>query len=380
MNSNSLIPVNTPLLDGNELRYLQACIESGWISSDGPFVRQFEERMAARVNRKHGIAVCNGSMALDAAISALGIQEGDEVIMPTFTIISCAAAVVRAGAKPVLIDSDPLTWNMDVSRLEERITPRTKAIMVVHIYGLPVDMAPVMQLAKKYGLQVIEDAAQMHGQTYGKSPCGSFGALSTFSFYPNKHVTTGEGGMIVTDDDDLAERCRSLRNLCFQPQRRFVHEELGWNMRMTNFQAALGLAQLERLDEFVDRKRRMGRRYMELLSGIPGLDLALPTTAYAENIYWIFGLILKEDVPFDAEEMMRRLAERGIGTRPFFWPMHEQPVFRKMGLFHGERYPVAERLARRGFYIPSGLALTDAEMSRVAEGVRHCMRAGRQLV
>lgn len=380
MNSNDAIPVNVPLLDGNELRYLQECIESGWISSDGPFVRQFEERMAARVNRKHGIAVCNGSMALDAAIAALGIQEGDEVIMPTFTIISCAAAVVRAGAKPVLVDSDPLTWNMDVSRLEERITPRTKAIMVVHIYGLPVDMAPVMALARKYGLKVIEDAAQMHGQTYGQSPCGSFGDLSTFSFYPNKHVTTGEGGMIVTDDDDLAERCRSLRNLCFQPQRRFVHEELGWNLRMTNLQAALGLAQLERLDEFVDRKRRMGRRYMQLLSKLPGLELALPQTAYAENIYWIFGLILKEEVPFDADMMMRRLAELGIGTRPFFWPMHEQPVFQKMGLFHGERYPVAERLARRGFYIPSGLALTDAEMTRVAEGVGKSMRAGRQLV
>lgn len=380
MNTNDAIPVNVPLLDGNELRYLQECIESGWISSDGPFVRQFEERMAARVNRKHGIAVCNGSMALDAAIAALGLQEGDEVLMPTFTIISCAAAVVRAGAKPVLVDSDPETWNMDVSRLEERITPRTKAIMVVHIYGLPVDMAPVMALAEAYGLQVIEDAAQMHGQTYGQSPCGSFGALSTFSFYPNKHVTTGEGGMIVTDDDDLAERCRSLRNLCFQPSRRFVHEELGWNLRMTNLQAALGLAQLERLDEFIDRKRRMGRRYTQLLSGIPGLELALPSTPYAENIYWIFGLILKDELPFDAQVMMRRLAERGIGTRPFFWPMHEQPVFRKMGLFHGERYPVAERLARRGFYIPSGLALTDAQMTSVAESVKLCMRAGRQLV
>lgn len=379
MNPEHVIPVNTPLLDGNELRYLQACIETGWISSDGPFVRQFEERMATRVNRKHGIAVCNGSMALDAALAALGLQEGDEVIMPTFTIISCAAAVVRAGAKPVLVDSDPLTWNMDVSRIEERITPRTKAIMVVHIYGLPVDMEPVMELARQYRLHVIEDAAQMHGQTYKQAPCGSFGSLSTFSFYPNKHVTTGEGGMIVTDDDELAERCRSLRNLCFQPQRRFVHEELGWNLRMTNLQAALGLAQLERLDEFVDRKREMGRRYMQLLSKMPGLELALPSTAYAENIYWIFGLILKEEVPVDAEGMMRRLADLGIGTRPFFWPMHEQPVFRKMGLFHGERYPVAERLARRGFYIPSGLALTDAQMQRVAEGVGKCMRVGRSL-
>lgn len=370
------IPVNTPLLDGNEGRYLQACIESGWISSDGPFVREFEARMAARVNRRHGIAVCNGSMALDAAIAALGIQPGDEVIMPTFTIISCAAAVVRAGAKPVLVDSDPRTWNMDVSRIEERITPRTKALMVVHIYGLPVDMAPVLELAKRYGLFVIEDAAQMHGQTYRQAPCGSFGTLSTFSFYPNKHITTGEGGMIVTDDDDLAERLRSLRNLCFQPPRRFVHEELGWNLRMTNLQAALGLAQLERLDEFVARKRQMGRMYTRLLSGVPGLELPLAATADAENIYWVYGLVLDETVAGDADAMMKRLEAQGIGTRPFFWPMHEQPVFRKMGLFAGERYPVAERLARRGFYVPSGLALTPAEIERVADEVRRCMTVG----
>lgn len=371
------IPVNTPLLDGNEGRYLQACITSGWISSDGPFVKQFEEQMAARVNRKHGIAVCNGSMALDAAIAALGIQAGDEVIMPTFTIISCAAAVVRAGATPVLVDSDPRTWNMDVARIEERITPRTKALMVVHLYGLPVDMAPVLELAQRYRLFVIEDAAQMHGQTYGQSPCGSFGTLSTFSFYPNKHVTTGEGGMILTDDDDLAERLRSLRNLCFQPSRRFVHEELGWNLRMTNLQAALGLAQLERLDAFIARKRHMGRTYTRLLSGVPGLELPLPATAYADNIYWVYGLVLGEEVPSDAEGMMRQLEERGIGTRPFFWPMHEQPVFRRMGLFEGEHYPVAERLARRGFYIPSGLALTETQMQLVSEGVQQCMSRGR---
>lgn len=367
------VPVNEPLLDGNEKQYLIECIETGWISSEGPFITQFEQGLAARVGRRHGVAVANGSVALDAAIAALGIGEGDEVIMPTFTIISCAAAVVRAGAKPILVDSDPITWNMDVAQIEAKISERTKAIMVVHIYGLPVDMDPIMQLAKRYGLRVIEDAAEMHGQTYNDRPCGSFGDISTFSFYPNKHITTGEGGMIVTDDDALAEKCRSLRNLCFQPPRRFVHSELGWNLRMSNLQAALGVAQLERLDQFVVRKRHMGQRYTELLKGIPGVQLPLGQTNYADNIYWVYGLILSEDVPFDAEEAMNRLKAYGIGCRPFFWCMHEQPVFHAMGWYENESYPVAERMARRGFYLPSGLALTDEQMDQVAFAVRRVM-------
>ena len=368
------IPVNEPLLNGNEKRYLNECIDTGWISSEGPFIKQFEAQFAARMGRKYGVAVCNGSVALDAAVVALDIKRGDEVILPTFTIISCAAAIVRAGATPVVVDSDPITWNMDVSQIEANITPQTKAIMVVHIYGLPVDMQPLLELAKKYGLAIIEDAAEMHGQTYRGQPCGSFGELSAFSFYPNKHVTTGEGGMILTDDAQLAERCHSLRNLCFQPQQRFVHDELGWNFRMTNLQAALGVAQLERLDEFVARKRRMGRSYTELLNGTPGLQLPLPQTDYAENIYWVFGVVLDDAVPFDAKEAMRRLGDLKIGTRPFFWPMHEQPVFRKMGLFKGAACPVAERLARRGFYLPSGVALTDEQIERVAAVVEEVVR------
>jgi perosamine synthetase len=367
---NKPIPVNEPLLDGNEKRYLNECIDTGWISSEGPFVKQFEERFAAQVHRKYGIAVSNGTVALEAAVVALGLGKGDEVIMPTFTIISCAAAIVRAGAVPVLVDSDPETWNMNVNQIESKITPRTKAIMVVHIYGLPVDMDPVSALADKYDLKIIEDAAEMHGQIYKGRPCGSFGDISIFSFYPNKHITTGEGGMIVTDDAGLAEKCRSLRNLCFQPHKRFLHEELGFNFRLTNLQAALGLAQLERLDEFVERKRRMGRKYNELLADVVQLELPLQHTDYAENIYWVYGIVLKDQVPFDANEVMSRLADHKIGTRPFFWPMHEQPVFHKMGLFIGERYPVAERIARRGFYIPSGLALTDGQIDSVAERLR----------
>jgi perosamine synthetase len=349
-------------------------VRSGWISSEGPYVARFEECLAARVGRRHGIAVANGSVALEVAVAALGLGNGDEVIMPAFTIISCAAALVRAGAVPILVDCDPLTWNMDPNIVRTRITPRTRAIMVVHIYGLPTDMDPLLALAREQGLKVIEDAAEMHGQTYRQRPCGSFGDISTFSFYPNKHITTGEGGMLVTDDAQLANRCRDLRNLCFKPERRFVHDELGWNFRMSNLQAALGVAQLERLDEFVDRKRRMGRAYTAGFADIPGLQLPLAQTAYAENIYWVYGLVLDDCVVFDAEGAMNRLGQMGVGTRPFFWPMHEQPVFRKMGLFAGERCPVAERIARRGFYIPSGLGLSPGQQESVIACVRNLMR------
>lgn len=371
----SFIPVNEPLLDGNEKRYLAECIDTGWISSEGPFIKRFEEEFAAGVGRKHGIAVANGTAAIDAAVEALGLVPGDEVILPAFTIISCIGQMVRAGLVPVLVDSDPLTWNMDVGQIEAKITPRTRAIMAVHIYGLPVDMDPLLDIAQRHGLKVIEDAAEMHGQTYKGRPCGSFGDISVFSFYPNKHITTGEGGMIVTNDDHLAAECRSLRNLCFQPQKRFVHERLGWNLRMTNLQAALGVAQLERLAEFVQRKRAMGAAYQTGLAGIAGLQLPLPKTTYGENIYWVFGLVLDAGVPFDAEEAMARLAKMGVGTRPFFWPMHEQPVFQNMGLFAGERYPVAENMARRGFYVPSGLGLTAEQQETVIACVRKLMEA-----
>jgi perosamine synthetase len=372
--SAPFIPVNEPLLDGNEKKYLNECIDSGWISSEGPFVAEFESRFAARVGRKYGVAVTNGSVALDAAVAALRLGPGDEVVMPTFTIISCAAAVVRAGATPVLVDCDPRTWNMNVEQVRSRISPRTRAIMVVHLYGLPVDMDPLLKLASTHGLAIIEDAAEMHGQTYKGRPCGSFGELSTFSFYPNKHVTTGEGGMVVTDDAQLADRCRSLRNLCFVPQRRFVHEELGWNFRMTNLQAALGLAQLERLDEFLKRKRAMGARYLELLGDLSTIETAPAQTDYASSVFWVFGLVLADEIGFDAAEAMSRLARAGVGTRPFFWPMHEQPVFKRMGLFREDRHPVAERIARRGLYLPSGLAMTTAQVEAAAAALRRILQ------
>jgi len=369
-----MIPVNEPVFGDREKKLLKDCIDTGWISSEGPFVKKFEMEFAAKVGRKYGVAVSNGSAALDTAVAALEVGQGDEIILPTFTIISCAASIIRNGATPVLVDSDPDTWNMEVSQIEEKITENTRAIMIVHIYGLPVDIDPVLALAKKYGLKIIEDSAEMLGQTYKGRPCGSFGDISTFSFYANKIVTTGEGGMIVVNDDELADRCRSLRNLCFKPEKRFLHEALGWNFRMTNLQAAVGLAQLERLDNSIQRKRRNGEKITELLAGIPGIKLPVPHTNYAENIYWIYGILLSEDVMPDAEQIMFNLKNKRIGTRPFFWPMHEQPVFKKMGLFAGESYPVAENLARKGFYIPSGLALTTEQIHTVADALKEVLR------
>ena len=359
------IPVNEPLLDGNEKKYLCECIDTGWISSEGPFVKEFEQKMSQTAGRKYGIAVTNGTTALEIAVQALGISQGDEVIMPTFTIISCAMAVTKVGAIPVLIDSDIENWNMKVSEIEQKITARTKAIMLVHLYGLPAEVDEILELANKYHLKVIEDAAEMHGQTYIGRPCGSFGDISIFSFYPNKHITTGEGGMIVTDNKDLAARCCYLRNLCFKNDVRYVHEEISDNYRFTNLQAAVGLAQLERLDEFIIRKRKMGKYYTEALKDVKGLRLPIEKTSYAENIYWVFGIVLEENISLTNREVVQRLAEEGIGSRTFFWCMHEQPVYINDGYFKEEKYKNAEYLARKGFYIPSGLALTEKQMDEV---------------
>jgi len=365
---NSFIPVNEPLIGSEERELVLQCLDTGWISSEGPFVKEFEEKFSERVGRKFGIACANGSAALDIAVSALRIQPGDEVIIPSFTIISCALSVVRAGAVPVFVDADPETWNLDVSQVEAAITSRTVAIMAVHIYGLPVDMDPLVDIANRHGLAVIEDAAELIGGLYKGRPIGSFGHISTFSFYPNKHITTGEGGMVVTDDPDLAERCSSLRNLCFKRDRRFVHDELGWNYRMTNIQAAIGLGQLKRIDQSLARKRQIGLKYRQLLAGINGLKLPPSVTPYADNLFWVFALEL-EDKSMDAASFCKRLAQLGIGTRPFFYPLHLQPAL--AGLFRMPfDAPVAERIASQGFYIPSGLALRNQQIEIVADTLK----------
>jgi perosamine synthetase len=375
------IPVNEPLLGRQEIDYVTECLRTGWISSAGRFIEQFEERWAHYCGRKYGIAVSNGTTALQLAVDALDLQPGEEVILPTFTIISCAAAVVHAGGIPVLVDSEPRTWCMDVRQVAERLTPRTRAIMPVHIYGHPVDMDPLLDIAEKHHLAIIEDAAEVHGAEYltgraGPSPrwrrCGSFGALSCFSFYGNKLITTGEGGMVLTDDTDLAETIRSLRNLCFQPQRRFYHERLGYNFRLTNIQAALGLGQVERMEQIVARKRWMGQEYTRRLNNIDALQLPVEES-WARNVYWMYGIVLAEETGLDAAWFAQRLREKGVETRPFFLGMHEQPVFHQRSLFLDERYPVAERLARQGLYLPSGLALNEGQLEHVCQAVREVL-------
>lgn len=368
-----MIPVNEPVIGDKEIEYVTDALRTGWISSAGRYLDAFEKGWAEYCGRKHGVAVANGTVALQAAVRALKLKPGAEVIMPTFTIVSCASAVTEEGGIPVLVDADPDTWCMDVSQIEAKITSRTRAIMPVHIYGHPVDMKPVLEIAQRHGLAVIEDAAEAHGAEYrmdgATRRCGSFGDMSTFSFYANKLVTTGEGGMVVTDDDKLATRLRDLRNLCFQPSRRFYHEEIGFQFRLTNVQAAIGLAQLERMDKIVERKRWMGQRYTAQLQGVRGIQL--PTEReWARSVYWMYGFVLDPTTGFDAVQMAAKLKGLGVETRPFFLGMHEQPAFHEMGLFRGEQYPVAQRITRQGLYLPSGLALTEAQLRDSAAAVK----------
>lgn len=371
-----MIPVNEPLFGPEEENLVLEALRSGWISSTGPFVERFEAEWAERCDRRTGVAVANGTVALQLAVAASGLPKGSEIIMPTFTIVSCALAAIYNGCKPVFVDSDRDTWCMDVSLVEERITSRTAAVMPVHIYGHPVEMDPLLDLAAKKGLTVIEDAAEAHGAEYltersGVSrwrPCGSFGDVSTFSFYANKLVTTGEGGMVLTDREDIAAKAVSLRNLGFSADRRFLHREAAFNFRFTNLQAAIGVAQLTRFAQVVQKKRAIARTYLALLDDIPGLILPVERP-WARSVYWMFGVVLDKAVPFDATELAARLRRLGVDTRPFFLGMHEQPLFQESSKVRGS-FPVAERLARRGLYIPSGLTLSDEQISYVAHSVR----------
>lgn len=369
-----MIPVNEPELGSTETEYVLDCLDSGWISSSGKYIEAFETRWAAFCQMPYGVAVCNGTVALEAALAVLGLEPGDEVILPTFTIISCALAIVRQGCVPRLVDCDPDTWCMDVGRVEEQITSRTRAIMPVHIYGHPVEMGPLCDLAKRHGLKIVEDAAEAHGAEYRGGKCGSFGDLSCFSFYANKIVTTGEGGMVLARTPQDFEKLRSHRNLCFRPERRFYHTELGNNYRLTNLQAAIGLAQIESIEKKLRQKQWMAAGYIERLSGIEWLQLPVEKP-WAKNVYWMFGIVLGEESGLDAEELARRLRARGVETRPFFVGMHEQPVFHQRGLFNGERHPVAERLSRQGLYLPSGLTITESQIDQVSEAIRDILGA-----
>lgn len=368
-----LYPVNQPLLDGNEKRYLVECIDTGWLSSEGPFVERFEEKFSEFCDCKYGIAVANGTAALEVALFAAGLHPGDEVIMPSFTIISCAIACIRLGLTPVLVDIDPETWTMDVQQIEDKITNRTRAIMPVHIYGHPVDMDPVFSLAAKYGLKIVEDAAEVQGAEYLSVQrnntwlkCGSMSDVATTSFYANKIITTGEGGMVLTNDAGIAARARSFRNLCFKVEPRFLHTELGYNFRMTNIQAAVGLAQVEQIERFIGIKRRIGEYYRHKFSTVEGLRF-MPEKKWARSVYWMYSIELDPAKGITAKEMMSRLKERNVGTRPFFMGLHCQPALHDLGLFKDENYPNTDHAYKWGLYLPSGMTLTEELVDEVVE-------------
>jgi perosamine synthetase len=366
------IPVCEPLLDGNEERYLLQTVRTSWISSAGSFVPEFEALFAEKVGARYGVACSSGATALQLALETLGIGPGDEVVVPTFTMIASANAVAYAGAAPVLIDSEPETFNLDVAQLEAKLTSRTKAVMPVHVYGHPVDLDRVLELATARGIHVLSDAAEAHGAEYKAAQIGGLGDLAAYSFYANKIITTGEGGMITTNRGELAERARALRGHAFDARRHFWHEHLGHNFRMTNMQAAIGLAQTERFDELVGRRRRNAELYSEALAGIRGLTLPREQP-WARSVFWMYAVLVEPEFGVSRDTVCVELAARGIETRTFFIPVHRQPVYRELG---GERFPVAEMLSERGLYLPSAPTLTEAEIDYIGGALRE-IQAGR---
>ena len=364
------IPVNEPLLGKEELANVIDCVRTGWISSKGEYINKFETEFAAACGVKYGVSATNGTTALHLALAALGIEKGDEVILPTFTMIATVYAVMYTGAKPVLVDSETRTWNMDVKQLEKKITKRTKVILPVHIYGHPVDMDPVRKLAKKYGIYIVEDAAEVHGAEYKGKRCGSLGDIGCFSFYGNKIITTGEGGMVVTNNKKIAERASLLKDLAHSPGKRFLHTDLAYNYRMTNLQAAVGLAQTRKLDKFVKKKRWIADLYGKNLEGVKGLRLPFEEK-WAKNVYWMYSVLVEKDFGMNRDRLMAELQKEGIGTRAFFVPMHRQPVVLDNRIVKKrERFPVADYISARGLYLPTGLALKKDDILKVCDKVK----------
>ncbi|MDI6892269.1 MAG: DegT/DnrJ/EryC1/StrS family aminotransferase [Actinomycetota bacterium] len=362
------IPVAEPYLGGNELKYVSDCIESGWISSVGEYVIRFENDFSKFCGTKYAVATSNGTVAIHLALEVLEVGEGDEVIVPTFTFASTAFAVSYTGARPVFVDSEPATWNIDPQRIEEKITPRTKAIIPVHLYGHPVDMDPLLQLARKHNLYVIEDAAEAHGAEYKGRRVGSLSDVGCFSFYGNKIITTGEGGMLTTDSEEILEKARLLRDVAMSPEKRYWHSRIGFNYRMTNLQAAVGVAQLERIEELIQRKREIAEIYASLLRDLPGVTLP-PEASWAKNVYWMYSVLIEDDFGPKRDKVMTGLRERGVDSRPFFYPLHTLPPYNG-----GEKFPVAEKIARKGINLPSGVTLTKEEIGRVIEALRELRR------
>lgn len=365
--ARGIIPVCEPRLDGREFEYVAECIRGNWISSAGRFIKEFENLFSQKCGCKYGAACTNGTTALHLALATLGIGPGDEVILPTFTMIATINAVTYLGAKAVLVDSELETWNMDISQIEEKITPKTKAIMVVHTYGHPVDMDKVNKIAKQHGLYVIEDAAEAHGALYKDRLAGSLGDMACFSFYGNKIITTGEGGMITTNNKEIADIARNLRDHAFSHDRHFWHKYLGYNYRMTNLQAAIGLAQTERFEELVKIKRDNAYYYTSLLKDITGI-ITPPEKEWVKNVFWMYGIMLKDEFGLTRDEFRQNLAKNGIETRTFFIPMHLQPIYYKQ--YKGQRYPNAEELCRRGLYLPSSTRLTKSDIDFIVEKIK----------
>jgi perosamine synthetase len=365
-----MIPVNRPLFISNEKKYLAKCIDLSWISSEGPFVKEFEQKFSKYVGKKYGVAVSSGTAALEVAMGVIGIKKGDEVIVPSFTIISCALAVTNYGGVPVFVDCDRKTWNIIPEEIEKNITNKTKAILVVHMYGHPCDMDEIIKIAKKHKLLIIEDCAEVHGAEYKNKKCGFFGDISCFSFYANKIISTGEGGMLLTNNKNYFEKAKSFRNLGFGKKDRFCHEYIAKNYRMTNLQAAVGVAQIKNIEKFIRIKRENAKSYSKALSDIPelGLPIEKPDT---KNVYWMYGLVLEKSAGMDAKSLARKLSVLGIETRPFFYPMHLQPIWKKEGIkIRFGECKNSEYLGKYGFYLPSGLGLKKEEIGVICKRIR----------
>lgn len=367
-----MIPVCEPTLAGKEKEYVNDCMETGWISSSGKYIALFEEAFAEFCGVKYCVSCCNGTAALHLALAALEIGAGDEVIIPSFTMVATCNAVLYTGAAPVLVDSERDTWNMDAAGIAEAVSDRTKAIVVVHTYGHPVNMDSIMDIANKHGTPVVEDAAEAHGAEYRGKRCGGLGAVAAFSFYGNKIITTGEGGAVTTSNRDLAERLKKLRNHYFGVPR-FLHNDIGFNYRMTNIQAAIGLAQVENADGLVAARRKNAAAYNRRLSGLKGITTP-PEAEWAKNVYWMYGILIGRDFPLNRDETMSELEKRGVDTRAFFYPMHLQPAYYKRNPENRPRkrgpLPVSEELGARGLYLPSSSHLTESQIDTVCAALR----------
>ncbi len=364
------IPVNTPLINKSDALAVYDSVKSGWISSEGPNVKKFEKKIARFIGCRYASAVSSGTAALDIAIKSLNLKKRDEVILPSFTIISNINAIIKSGARPVLVDVDIETWNIKIEDIEKKINKNTKCLMLPHIYGLTNDMDKILRIVKKNKLFLIEDAAEVFGLKYKNRYCGSFGHISILSFYANKHITTGEGGMLLTNNSRLNKRILNYKNLCFGlGHNRFKHSDIGWNYRYTNIQASLGLNQLKRINNIIKKKFYIGNYYYNNFKNLKNIILQPDKLPYCKNIYWVFGIVIKKKSKIKIEEVMKKLKQKNIGTRPFFWPLHKQNFLLKNKYIKKSRLPNSEFIANNGFYIPSGLGLNSKELKYIKDSV-----------